>query len=406
METHNLIELRQERAAAITEMQRIHGEARDASRDLTGEENAEFGKLEARATEIKNIVDREEALKGLDPISQRQVKGAELAGTSEQRAKAGTEEYRDAFDAYLRNELTADQRQVLREGRTDMVTTASTHGGYVVPQDFEAQVISILANDVAVRRTRASVFTTSDGRDLPVPTQSAFGGAAYLTEGSGNTAVADTGAKVTMKAWTIVSQRNVSFQLLEDSGVDIVSLVAGNIGSDFSNKEDTEFAVGSGSSAVTGFAHAPTTGVTTASGEVSSFTYAELVSLMFSVKPQYRKNGEFVIADGAMHTLVGLVDDNHRPIWQPSLSIAEPDTLLGKPLYPCVSMATPAAGTIGIVFGDWAKGYGIRQDGGMKLLRSDERLIDSLETLFIGYERIDGQPLVGEALKSLVYAAS
>ena len=320
------------------------------------------------------------------------------------------DEYRTAFEAYIRrglSEMTPEQVTALRAGeqRTDMLTSAATNGGYVVPTDFAKIVISAKVPGVALRRTRATIFNTSNGQDLPVPVQSAYGVADYLTEGSAATSVADTGSKVTLKAFTAVRSTAVSFQLMQDSAFDMSGLLGRNIGASFAQFEDAEFIAGAGTTAVTGVKGA-TAGHTTATGSTSTFTYADVLAWYYSVAPQYRGVGEFVLADDAMATLAGLVDDNSRPIWTASIIPGEPDSLMGRPLYTSVNFDAAAAGKVAGVFGDFSNGYGIRDVGGLEIRRSDERLVDQLETLFVAWERIDGNLLDASALRAIKYAAS
>lgn len=419
MADHTIASIKQERARVLKEAQDLHVVAAEEKRSLTAEENEKFDRLIADTRSLGKQVDQMEVLRELgseyDVTSTKTagIASGDLAdGTRDQVQK--TDEYRSAFEKYLRegrDGMSQDEIRALRAGmgetRADMLTTQATHGGYVVPIDFAKQVISAKVNLVSMRRTRATVFNTSNGQALPVPVQSAYGAAAFLAEGSANTALQDTGAKVTLNAYTMVTSRNVSYQLLQDGNVDVASLVAGNIGNAFGLAEDTAFTVGAGTTTVQGhLTSGVTTGTTTGTGHLPNFTYAELLAFYFSVAPQYRRVGEFILQDASVAVLAGLTDSQARPIWTASMIPGEPDSLMGKPLYSTTSGVTPAANVLIATFGDFANGYGIRQAGGIEIKRSDERLIDSLETIFVAWERFDGQVLDNTAIKNLKLAAS
>lgn len=412
----NVIEVKQERAHALNAAQAIHMKAWEEKRDLTAEETQEY---EARLADTKRfdaILEREETLLRSarpDVIRVDAVTGEELGETRQEKA-ARTEEYRDAFTTYLRRgigEMTVEQRKALQDGfeQRDMLTTAATAGGYVVPQDFYDTVISAKVPAVAMRRTNARVITTSNGRDLPIPTQSAYGAAAYLAEGSTISETDDTGAKVTAKAYTAARMTKVSMQLLEDAAVDVNTLIGQNIGRAFAQFEDPEFlkGTGSGSSHITG-ATTNASPVTVATGGTTSFTYADLVTYYFSVQPQYRNSPGacFVLMDTAMATLLGLKDGNNRPIWTASAIPGEPDTLLAKPLITSPNFATEAANSLFGLWGDFSNGYAIRQDGTLNVRRTDERFIDSLEVGFIAWERLDGVITDANAFKVWKHSAT
>jgi HK97 family phage major capsid protein len=412
----DILSMKQERARLVNEMQAIHKAASDESRSLTAEDRQTFDRIAEEARELKGDIDRLETLRDLGPAdlpaAAAGAQGRNLTGAEPDKARR-TDEYRSAWDAYMRRgrfELTADQRAALAAGeedRADMLDSGATSGGYLVPVSFANQVISKKIPRVAVRRTRATVFPTSNGQDLPVPVQSAYGAAAYLTEGAAGSSVADTGAKVTLKAWTAVRETGVSFQLMQDSAFPFEGVLSGNIANSFALFEDAEFVkgAGSGSSAITGITSCAV-GTTTGTGHLPNFTYTELNAWYYSLGPAYRSQGEFVLNDGSLAVLAGLVDAQNRPIWTAGQIPGEPDTLFGKPLYTSPAFVTPAAGTIVGVFGDFANGYGIREVDGIKVLRSDERRIDQLETLFVSYERLDGNLLDAAALVSLKLAAS
>lgn len=409
-------ELKSERAGIVTAMQEIHNVAEGENRSKTVEESQEFARLLVAEKDLRTRIDQAESMRELSELKITSAADAGIRGRDLTGALKGqivqTDEYRSAFDAYVRRglvEMSSEERAALRAGelRTDMTDGAATHGGYLVPTDFAKIVISLKVPAVAMRKTRATVFNTSNGQDLPVPVQSAYGAAAYLTEASALTSAADTGAKVTLKAYTAARSTAVSFQLMQDSAFDVQSLLAGNIANAFSLFEDPEFikGAGSGSSAVTGVIGC-TVGETTATGHLQNFTFDEVNAWYYSVGPAYRPQGEFILNDSLMTVLASLKDSNLRPIWTAGQIPGEPDTLLGKPLYTSPNFNAAGANAILGVFGDFANGYGIRNVGGLEIRRSDDRLIDQLETLFVSWERIDGNLLDASALRSLKASAT
>lgn len=418
----NHIEMKQERARALEDAQAIHLRAAEEKRDLTAEERQEFDRRLSDAERYAEVLDRDAELRAklakATGSQQSEARGERMGGeqaTAESRKKAiaETEEYRDAFDAYMRRGLGGmkpEQRDVLGQcEQRDMLTTSSTAGGYVVPQDFYDTVVSAKVPAVAMRKTNARVITTSNGRDLPIPTQSAYGAAAYLSEGSTITETDDTGAKVTAKAYTAARMTKVSIQLLEDGAVDVAGLIAQNIGKAFAQFEDPEFikGTGSGSSHITGVT-TNASPVQVATGGTTTFTYADLLTYYFSIQPQYRTapGACFVLADTAMATLLGLKDSNNRPIWTASQVPGEPDSLMQKPLVTSPNFATEAANSLFGVWGDFSNGYAIRQDGTLNVRRTDERFIDSLEVGFIAWERLDGVITDANAFKVWKHSAS
>jgi HK97 family phage major capsid protein len=86
-----------------------------------------------------------------------------------------------------------------------------------------------------------------------------------------------------------------------------------------------------------------------------------------------------------------LVDDNKRPLWEPSLQAGVPSTLLGHPVVVNNDMDSSVATTKKtVVFGDLRAAYVWRTVAGGQLVRLDERYADYLQVGFFAFGRADG----------------
>jgi HK97 family phage major capsid protein len=89
--------------------------------------------------------------------------------------------------------------------------------------------------------------------------------------------------------------------------------------------------------------------------------------------------------------VMGLKDTLGRPLFIPNPNSGVLDHILGRPI--TLAQALPTAftsGNTGVLYGDFNAGYLLRTDGPMSIRRSDDRFIDSLETIFVAYSRIGG----------------
>ena len=93
--------------------------------------------------------------------------------------------------------------------------------------------------------------------------------------------------------------------------------------------------VGDGSGKPLGIANASSgvTVVTAATGDATTYTYAGLLNIEFSVPYQYRPNAVWVMSDGAAKNALAMVDGQQRPLWIDGLAPGQPPTLLGYPVY-------------------------------------------------------------------------
>ena len=85
-----------------------------------------------------------------------------------------------------------------------------------------------------------------------------------------------------------------------------------------------------------------------------------------------------------------LADGDGRYMWQPGLTVGNPNTLNGYGYVVNNDMPALATGNRAIEFGDFSK-YWIRDVRGFTLIVLRERHAENLQVAFIGYSRHDGK---------------
>ena len=96
--------------------------------------------------------------------------------------------------------------------------------------------------------------------------------------------------------------------------------------------------------------------------------------------------------DASVAKVRKLVDGQSRPLWEPSLQIDKPDTLLGYPVVINQDVASMAASAKSILFGDFSK-YIIRDVAGISVVRLQERYADYRQVGFYAFLRTGGRLL-------------
>jgi len=183
----------------------------------------------------------------------------------------------------------------------------------------------------------------------------------------------------------------VSNELLQDTAVDLIGLIAGQAGERIGRITNEEFTVTGAGTAPGGIVNgAANSGVTFAA--TNAVTYEELLELKHSVDIAYRKNPScgFMLSDPTLLGLAKLKDNDGRPLLLPSIRDGEPDTILGKRYTVNPDMDDLGAGKKAILFGAFDK-YLIRDVSGGVLKRLDERYADDNQTAFLMFTRHDGQ---------------
>jgi HK97 family phage major capsid protein len=377
--------------------------------------------------------------------STEQRSSQEVAAEREQKAKA----YRSAFKDYLtygapgnkwqrgsREESykvlhetrrameraeTPEQRDQLA-GTQSITWTQGNVGGFFVPAGFVYDVekatkfFAPLLDGSTIR-----VLETASGQILPYPTSNdtkqawtLVGEATQVTDQGTGTNYPTQGTApsgqpgnqllghVDFKAYKgTTGLVRVSIELLQDSAFDIEAFLQDAFAQRLGRGYEYYLTNGSGSNAPTGILPAiAASGATpvVAAGSavndgssntgVNSIGYADLVNLVHSVDPSYRRNAKFMFHDNTLRFLKTLLDKFGRPLWVPGVKEGEPDTICGYQYVINQSFPTIAASAVTVAFGAWSK-FIARKVKDLQVLRLDERFADFGEIAFVGFSRID-----------------
>ena len=396
-------ELRAERKKLVEDAGALIAKAREESRDLTSEEHEQWTKLHADADSRLQSAERIEKQSEVEADAARSmgtVVGPRGTGGEERTEKAAEAEERvsEVFERYMRSGiggLRNEDREVMEsrvaqlspEVRAQSAGT-DTAGGFLVPEGFFNQVAEALLQFGGIRSV-ATVIRTASGNDLPMPTNNDTSNkGAILAE---NTAASEQDislGQVVLHAYTYSSKMvKVSRQLLQDSAVDVPSLIARKLGERIGRITAEHFVTGDGNSKPYGIVPMATVGKTAASS--TAVTWDELLDLKHSVDPAYRQNARWAFNDSTLLAIKKLVDGEGRPLWQAGVTANEPDRIDGDPYIVLQELADIGASAKPILYGDFSHYY-IRDVLGMTLLRLEERYAEAFQVAFLGFSRHDG----------------
>lgn len=284
----------------------------------------------------------------------------------------------------------AEIKATLEEGSNEL-------GGYLVPEDFRMQVLSRLAGATVVRQ-RATVLTTArDAVEFP----KLEGGDTRYTSAVRVTYVDETPVSATASetnpTWgtlripvnTVLARTNVSQNLLEDSGINLLQFLGEEFARAMAIDEDEQFLKGPGGNRPTGVLGAkatgadvsPVTGVSVAnSGAAAALTPDGMIDLVYTLDSQYRGSAVLVMAKNTQRDVRKFKDGESRYMWQPALVAGQPATLLGYPVAESQAMPAVAANAHPIIFGDW-KGYFVVDRVGMSVKRVEDTTTAGTNTI-------------------------
>lgn len=405
--------LKDRRAKVWGEISKINEDSKNEGRDMSAEELVTFTRGQADVNAMTDQIAALEEQIRLDATMSRTVEDHPV--TDRDGKPVSHDEYNDVFKRYLAGGISAleqREKQILRgqlaplapgEARAIGVLQGQT-GGYTVPEGFWARISEVQKWFGGVEQLGVNTITTTDGADLPWPTNDDTSNVGALL--GENTQVSDLdvsfGARVLSAHTYTTKQIRVSLQLLQDSAFDVEAFVAKKFGQRLGRIHNTHFTTGDGIAKPQGFITGATSGKTTASA--TAIVYGEVIDLIHSVDPAYRNapGVKLTFHDLVLAYLQKLTDSQNRPLWLPSIREGAPDTFLGYPYVVNNDMAsTVAANNLTMAFGDFNSGYVVRKVKGISILRLDERYADYLQVGFLGFDRVDGMTDDANAYKVL-----
>lgn len=374
----------------ITELQdkraRIWKQAKDfldakqkESDVLSAEDNATYEKMEQDVVNLGKEIDRrhkqEEIEAALNQPTSQAITNTPADGTLSNKQTGYTKD----FWQMMRGRGVVN---TLKEG-------ADPDGGFLVPDEFENQLIQKL-QEANVLWTISHVIQTNSG-EHKIPVVASEGTAAWLDEEAAYTESNTRFSQVSMAAHKLGTLIKVSEELLNDSAFDLMAYLSDEFGRRLGNAEEQAFLTGTGTNQPTGIL-TDTTGTSAGStaAKTDTLTFDDLIDLFYSLKAPYRQNAVFLMSDDTIKTIRKLKDKNDQYVWQPSVQAGQPDRILNCPVYTSPYMPNLAAGNKPILFGDFNY-YWIADRQGRTFKRLNKLYAVTGQVGFLGSQRVDAK---------------
>jgi len=340
------------------------------NRSLTAEDNeaiaradADYASKNAMLEELRKIESREAEVR------------AAVANAPEARPESRTapRDEADLVRALVKGEIRSYEFE-----RRDVAKTST---GAPVPTSFYDQIITA-ARYVGPMLESSMILNTTGGESLQIPRTNAYSTGSVTAEAAGFAESDPTFlAFLTLGSFKESTFFQTSTELLEDSGVDILSYIALNVGQSIGYRVNRDLTVGTGTLEPTGIVTSAGSGVT--SGTTGSIDFNSVIDLVYSTDAAVRRFPGFGImgATTAISLLRKAQDGAGNYVWQPSGIVGQPDRVLGYPVWENPHMAAVSAGSKSLIAGD-LKSFLVRQVGGIRLDRSDEYAFNTGQVTF------------------------
>jgi len=385
------------RAKAWEEAKALLDSASAEKRDLSAEENQTYDRIMADLDERSLVIETMNAQADRENRAAEAMKGFETQVKTQPAVQAIDES--ELIRSLARGEIRSHSFE-----KRD-VTKSST--GAPVPTSFYDQVL-LLARHIGPMLETSTILNTAGGENLQIPSLSAYSTGTVTSEAAAFGESDPTfNAFKTLGAFKFGFLTQISREMVEDSGVDILGFLATQTGNALGFAVNSALTTGTGTVQPTGIVSASAAGVTGSTAVSGAFTADNIIDLVYSVDTAGRTlpGVGFQMNSKSIGAVRKLKDTAGNYVFSPALSGDKRDLILGYEVYENPAMADPATSAKSVIFGHLPSYY-VRQVGGLRLDRSDDFAFQNDLITFRATMRIDGNLIQTSHVKHFVGGAS
>lgn len=360
--------------------------------------------VESQLKGFKGVVN-EEMLKSfgseLEARILKQIPAPEDRGVTTTQSRADRKRLNDQVRGML-NFVKA--RKMPEADRKALGLTAGSEGGFLVPEEFIAEVDRKLVKR-SVMRPNVRVFP-GVGKKGSMPRETGTVTVAWESENvSSAEGTNPTFGNVIWSLNKLKALTKISSELLDGSTIDIIDLLADMIAEATGVEEDAVFMNGSGVNRPTGLRLLG--GVTSTAQAGANLAYVDFVNVKHSLPVQYRNNASWVLHNDIIALAAKIVDSNGRPIFLDLSTMGGQGTnstipaqtvgfILGHPVLEQNDIPVDLGGGSDESegwFGDLRRAYFVFDGGTMEMSSTDEGFgtFETDQTAVKGLKFVDGK---------------
>jgi HK97 family phage major capsid protein len=368
------------RAKAWEEAKSLLDAAASESRDLNGEEQQSYDRI------MQDLDARAKTIETLRADAQREERATASRVEAEIRTDKPQNDESELFRKLARGEVRS-----ATFGPSEKRDVVKTSTGAPIPTSFYDQLIEHMVVVGPLLETSTIIRTTS-GENLQIPRTEAYSGATVFAEGSQIGESDPTFQSfLTLGAFKFSFLTQISSEMLEDTGVDILGFLARQAGIAMGVSVNQKLTLGTGTTEPNGIIPSAGTGLTGGTAVSGAFTGDNLIDLSYSVNSVYRRmpGTGWMMNSNSLASVRKLKDDENRYLFEPSLQAGQPDRLLGYPIYENPDMVNAGITAKSVLFGHLPT-YHVRQVRDLSFVRSDEFAFANDLVTFRAILRLDG----------------
>ncbi len=318
--------------------------------------------------------------KALDAQAQKIAALTVGAGAGGNQVDPDVAAHGQAFNQFFRKGADAGLREL--EVKAKLSVGSDPDGGYVVTPTMDTAITRVLGK-VSAMRQLARVITISSSSYKKLKN---VGGASSGWVGEKETR-SETNTpqlrELEFPVMELYAEPHATQSLLDDAAVNIEQWLADEVSIEFAEQEGDAHINGDGVKKPRGVLAYDTVANSAwawgklgfvVTGAAADFAASPnqanaIIDLIYSLKKGYRQNARFLSNDMLVAKIRKFKDADGQYLWQPSLQVGEPASLMGYAHETDDNMPDVGANAFPLAFGDFARGYVIVDRTGARVLR-------------------------------------
>ncbi len=322
--------------------------------------------------------------------------GKSLSGNEYEALKPRSKTWGEGSDAKTGVRIPAALMAIINAkfyGKAGALASNANTGNKLVWPEYINQ-IERFETEPPILFSRVRKLQTKNGEViLPVADQEtdSYSGvtAAWTAEGAEPDYSEPTFRQVDITQHEVAAKTVLTNRLLARETLNVESFLTDLFGEAIMNKIETAIISGDGVGKPKGILTAGNYVPVDRAG-ANAIAFNDIVGTLWGIPPQLRKRGIFLTADDAQLVIVELKDSQNRPLYIVSLRDGEPDTLVGKPVFPTNRLSKYALGDI--TYCDPSR-YVLTIEDEIVVAKSEHEKFSERKTVFIAFACVGGNPM-------------
>lgn len=381
-------------ATAFEEFKKVNDQRLEAlksgNESKAKELDLKLGKIDAdikAATEIKAAFERETAFLR-ERVEELEAKRMNPGQTAVEKVRG---EYKSAFEGWIRSrgQSMDHERQMADAAKKaaefkDVTIGSGAGGGFGVPEEISREIEKHELKFSPVRSLVKVVRAgSSDYKELLAINGATSG---WVGESGSRTATTTpTLREIAPTFGELYAYPQASEWSLDDVFFNVENWISESVAESFAVAEATAVLSGNGTNQPTGMLNSAPTAVSDETATRAAAVYEfianvdaglallpdRLIDTMYKLNSAYQMGAVWAMNSTTAGGVRKLKDTTNQYLWQPSLIVGQPDTLLGKPVSIWEQMASIANNAHPIAYGNFRRAYVLAERVGLRITRDN-----------------------------------